>query len=165
MFLGSLSHHNKDLEWLALKPPRRVTALKSWIDRVIAFRSWMAHGPARSVVCFTWGLHSGPRTFFCSIFTGFSLPCLVATAILDSFPLFYLPNRFFCRGLWVMSISWHQSPLTSKEPLGTCVIEEISWLQKWELCHLAGPSLLSQFFCYSFLEVSSIGNESPIASL
>ena len=36
--------------------------------------------------------HSGPRTFFCSIFSGFSLLCLLATAILDSFSLFYLPN-------------------------------------------------------------------------
>ena len=33
-----------------------------------------------------------PLTFLCSIFTGFSLPCLLATAILDSFSLFYLPN-------------------------------------------------------------------------
>ena len=30
-------------------------------------------------------------TFLCSIFAGFSLPCLLATAILDSFSLFYLP--------------------------------------------------------------------------
>ena len=34
-----------------------------------------------------------PLTFLCSIFAGFSLPCLLATAILDSFPLFYLPNK------------------------------------------------------------------------
>ena len=33
-----------------------------------------------------------PLTFPCSIFVGFSLPCLLATAILDSFSLFYLPN-------------------------------------------------------------------------
>ena len=33
-----------------------------------------------------------PLTFLCSIFSGFSLPCLLATAILDSFSLFYLPN-------------------------------------------------------------------------
>ena len=32
-------------------------------------------------------------TFFWSIFAGFSLPCLLATAILDSFSLFYLPNK------------------------------------------------------------------------
>ena len=50
-------------------------------------------GLARSAVCPTWSLHSGPRTFFCSIFVGFSLPCLLATAILDSFSLFYLPNN------------------------------------------------------------------------
>ena len=31
MFLGSLSHHNKDLE-------RRTLALGSWTNRVIAFR-------------------------------------------------------------------------------------------------------------------------------
>ena len=41
MFLDSLSRHNKDLEWQTLKPPRRVTALRSWIDRVIALRSQM----------------------------------------------------------------------------------------------------------------------------
>ena len=41
MFLGSLSRHNKDLEWRTLKPPRHVTALGSWIDRVIALRSRM----------------------------------------------------------------------------------------------------------------------------
>jgi len=33
-----------------------------------------------------------PLTFLCSIFSGFSLPFLLATAILDSFSLFYLPN-------------------------------------------------------------------------
>ena len=41
-----------------------------------------------SPVCFTWAPHSGPRTFLCSIFEGFSLPCLLATTILDSFFLF-----------------------------------------------------------------------------
>ena len=35
-----LSHHNKDLEWRTLKPPRCVTALGSWTDHVIALRSW-----------------------------------------------------------------------------------------------------------------------------
>ena len=43
MFLDSLSRHNKDLEWRTLKPPWRITALRSWIDRVIALRSWMDH--------------------------------------------------------------------------------------------------------------------------
>ena len=41
MFLDSLSRQNKDLEWWTLKPPRRVTALRSWIDCVIALRSQM----------------------------------------------------------------------------------------------------------------------------
>ena len=41
MFLDSLSRHNKDLEGRTLKPPRRVTALRSWIDRVITPRSRM----------------------------------------------------------------------------------------------------------------------------
>ena len=39
MFLDSLSRHDKDLECRTLKPPRRVTALRAWIDRVIALRS------------------------------------------------------------------------------------------------------------------------------
>ena len=43
MFLDSLSRHNRDLECRTLKPPLRVTALRSWIDRVIAFRSRMDH--------------------------------------------------------------------------------------------------------------------------
>ena len=43
IFLGSLFRHNKDLEWRTLKPPWRVTALRSWIDRVIALRSRMDH--------------------------------------------------------------------------------------------------------------------------
>ena len=38
MFLGSLSRHNKDLERRTLKPPRHVTALGSWTNRVIALR-------------------------------------------------------------------------------------------------------------------------------
>ena len=33
-------------------------------------------------------------TFLCFIFTGFPLPCLLATAILDSFSLFCLPNKY-----------------------------------------------------------------------
>ena len=36
-----LSRHNKDLEWWILKPPRRVTALGSWTDHVIALRPRM----------------------------------------------------------------------------------------------------------------------------
>ena len=43
---------------------------------------------ARKDVCFTWGSHSGPQTFLCSIFAGFSLLFLLATTILDSFFLF-----------------------------------------------------------------------------
>ena len=45
----------------------------------------MYTGLARSAVCSTWGPHSDPWTFLCSSFTGFSLPCLLATTILDSF--------------------------------------------------------------------------------
>ena len=38
MLLGSLSRHNKDLEWRTLKPTRWITALRSWTDRVTALR-------------------------------------------------------------------------------------------------------------------------------
>ena len=41
MLLDSLSRHHKDLERRTLKPPRRVTALRSWTDHVIALRSQM----------------------------------------------------------------------------------------------------------------------------
>ena len=43
MLLGSLSRHYKDLEWWTLKPPRQVTPLGSWTDRVIALRSRTDH--------------------------------------------------------------------------------------------------------------------------
>ena len=43
-----------------------------------------------------------PLTFLCSIFAGFSLPCLLATAILDSFSLFYLPNSTKTGGKYVV---------------------------------------------------------------
>ena len=43
MLLGSLSRHNKDLEWQTLKPSRYVTALGSWTDCIIALRSPMGH--------------------------------------------------------------------------------------------------------------------------
>ena len=46
------------------------------------------NGLARRAVYSPWGPHSGPWTFLCSIFAGFSLLCLLATAILDSFFLF-----------------------------------------------------------------------------
>ena len=38
--------------------------------------------------CFTWGSHSSPYICLCSIFVDFSLLCLLATSILDSFFLF-----------------------------------------------------------------------------
>ena len=50
----------------------------------LPFVNWVVH--------FTWGPHSSPWTFLCSIFTGFSHICLLAAAILDSFFLFYLSN-------------------------------------------------------------------------
>ena len=43
MFLHSLSRHKKDLEWPTLKPPRRVTTLRSWTDCVIGLSSRMGH--------------------------------------------------------------------------------------------------------------------------
>ena len=52
-------------------------------------------------------------TFLCSIFTGFSLPCLLAIAILDSFSLVYLPNKIKSPGrlrqvsfLGPLDLSW-----------------------------------------------------------
>ena len=43
---------------------------------------------SRRAVCFTRGSHSSPQTFLCSVFAGFSLLCLLAAALLDSFFLF-----------------------------------------------------------------------------
>ena len=61
----------------------------------------------------------GLRTFLCSVFAGFSLPCLLATAILDSFSLFYLPNRWNLRLLhWQVG----SVPLRHQgSPLGECI--------------------------------------------
>ena len=42
MLLGSLSHHNKDLEWRTLKPSA-CHSLGFWTDRVIALRSRTDH--------------------------------------------------------------------------------------------------------------------------
>ena len=53
MLLGSLSRHNKDLEWWTLKPPQRVTALGSWTDHVIALRSRTDHVIAVRRICVT----------------------------------------------------------------------------------------------------------------
>ena len=54
------------------------------------FSPWacLCIGLARKAVCFTWGYHSGPRTFLWSIFMGFSLLCLLTIIIVDSFFLF-----------------------------------------------------------------------------
>ena len=156
MLLGSLSRHNKDLDWRTLKPPRHVTALRSCIDHVIALRSRKDHVIAQKNQCyssmlqlyfiqkiagksifeaeghidpktrgeehssaqererereserasfgssfymfflfcfvfvqpgvFTWGPHSGPRTFLCSVFLGLSLLCLLAPPFWTPFP-------------------------------------------------------------------------------
>ena len=47
-----------------------------------------ANWASQEAVCFTWGAHSGPWAFLCPIFTGFSLLCLLATTVIDSFFLF-----------------------------------------------------------------------------
>ena len=160
MFLNSLSPDNKDLERRTLKPPWCVTALGSWIDRVIALRSQMDHVTALTQISVTalfyledsrkihlWGMRAhgskdtrrrapqrvGERElalaplFICLSLPGpvlcklgqpgvvFVLPEVltpssdlllfhfrglfpsfsVATTILDSSSLFYLPNRNF----------------------------------------------------------------------
>ena len=48
-----------------------------------------------------------PLTFLCSIFKGFSRPCLLATAILDSCFLFYLPNSFTCFFILMCNSNMH----------------------------------------------------------
>ena len=94
-----LSCHSKDLKWqthVAVWLPLRVLLSKqrivhsqgmrpqrrglnpSWLPPFIHFcpRCWacpMQIALARRAVCFTWGSHSGPWIFFCSIFTGFFL--------------------------------------------------------------------------------------------
>ena len=45
----------------------------------------MSTGLARKAICFTWGSHSGTRTFLCSIFMGISLLCFLATSIRTPF--------------------------------------------------------------------------------
>ena len=44
--------------------------------------------PRRGCLCFTWGYHSSPWIFFCSIFMSFSFLHLLPTAIFDSLLLF-----------------------------------------------------------------------------
>ena len=52
MLLGSLSHHNKDLEWRTLKPSA-CHSLGFWTDRVIALRSRTDHVIAVRRICVT----------------------------------------------------------------------------------------------------------------
>ena len=56
--------------------------------RLFGSSFYMFFIPSPWAVCSTWGAPSSPRIFLCSIFTGFSLPCCLATAILDCFFLF-----------------------------------------------------------------------------
>ena len=57
-----------------------------------------------------------PLTFRCSVFAGFSLPCLLATAILDSCFLFYLPNTSNGTHSSVLAwkIPWMEEPVGSQ---------------------------------------------------
>ena len=60
------------------------------------------------------------------------------------------------------NIPWHDSPLASKELFCACVVGEVSWLLKQEICCLSraqSPSLIALLF----LTFQSIENESPIA--
>ena len=91
-----------DLKTTRRRAPQCVGERESELALALLFIRLSLPGP---VLCklgqpgvFTRGPHSCPRTFFCFIFAGFSLPCLVATTILDSFPLFYLPNT---SQLWI----------------------------------------------------------------
>ena len=47
-----LSCHNKDLEWLTLKSPWHVTALRSWLDCVIALREISVTAQSYSSILF-----------------------------------------------------------------------------------------------------------------
>ena len=67
-------------------------------------------------------------------------------------------DGFHQRGLWVVS-SIDITPLFNpKEPFCSCVVRKIFRLWEWEICGLlssiwAGPRLLPQFSCYSYLGV------------
>ena len=56
------------------------------VDLICSLYSWSEGFESSSVATLPLGFNCG------FIFAGFSLPCLLATAILDSFSLFYLPN-------------------------------------------------------------------------
>ena len=78
------------------------------------------------VLCSTWGPHSGPWTFHCSIFTGFPLPCLLATAILESFFLFYLTDAYVF--------------LASRTLLSYAVSSASTWSLNFGVCKSHSPS-------------------------
>ena len=122
-FLGSLSRHNKDLE-------RRTLALGSWTNRVIALRQISVTAlfyledsrrvrERESASVWLLLLYVFSSTWACPMQIGLSQECclfclksslwssdlpltflVLATAILDSFSLFYLPNnskrKMFC---------------------------------------------------------------------
>ena len=87
---------------------------------------------------------SGPRGFLCSIFVGFSLPCLLATAILDSCLLFYLPDNrtLVCPGL--PYFTWDDSAFFPEAVLG--IISYFSWLEILHCVHVPHP--LFPFMCF-----------------
>ena len=70
---------------------------------------------ARRAVCFTWGSYSGPGTFLCSIFMGFSFLCLLAATILESFFLFYLSNRSIQKIPFVITFNIPNINILSKD--------------------------------------------------
>ena len=69
-----------------------------------------------------------PLTFLCSIFTGFSLPCLLATAILDF--AHKGPSSqgygFSCGHVWVWELDWRRLS-TEELMLLNCGVVEDSW--------------------------------------
>ena len=68
-----------------------------------------------------------PLTFLCSIFAGFSLPRLLATAILDSCFLFYLPNKRMSQSSRFAAITDGElvSPERTQEVKNTCHLATI----------------------------------------
>ena len=100
-----LSHHNKDLGWRTLKPPRRVTALRSQTDRVTAlfyleeigksiFKAWGHVDPKtqREERPSAWERETGRA--LAPLFICFSLPGPVLCKLGQPGVLFVLPEVF-----------------------------------------------------------------------
>ena len=71
-------------------------------------------------------------------------------------------DGFYQKGAWVEHLLASLPPLTSKEPFCTCVVREVSWLQRWVICVLGKAYHPLSCLAILVLQFQSTGDESPV---